>query len=287
MRIIACTNGTEVRLWSANHIEVTQRFPELDGLARAMARRPAILDGEAIAFDATGRPSFGTLQGRMHVDDRHEARRRAESVPVTFVGFDVLHFDGHDLTPLPSDQRRDVLDQVFDAGPAWRPGDRHDDGPALLAAVQDAGLEGVMAKRRDAPYLAGKRSPAWRKVKVRPRAEFVVGGWLPGSGSRDGRLGSILVGYHDGTHLRFAGRVGSGFTAAELTTMAGLLAPLARPTDPFTPPLTRADAPGARFVEPALIVEVAFGEWTADGRLRHPSYLGRRFDKAARDVRRP
>jgi bifunctional non-homologous end joining protein LigD len=287
MRIIACANGRDLRLWSGNRIDVTHRFPELEHAGGALGGRAIVLDGEVVALDEGGKPSFAALQPRMHLARAADARRRAVQIPVTYLVFDVMHFDGHDLAPLPLEQRLAVLDDLFEDGPAWRQVDRHDDGNALFAAVATAGLEGIMAKRRDAPYVPGRRSPSWRKVKARRRAEFVVGGWLPGAGSRDGRLGSVLVGYYDGAGtLRFAGRVGSGFNEESLDSMGALLRPLARDADPFTPALTRAEAPGARFVDPAVVVEVAFGEWTPDGRLRHPSYLGRRFDKDPREVTR-
>jgi bifunctional non-homologous end joining protein LigD len=287
MRVVTCTDGAHAQLWSSNHIDVSRRFPELDAIAPVMGGRPAVFDGEVVAFDADSLPSFQVLQTRMHVDDRAEARRRAATVPVLYVVFDVMHFDGHDLTGLPLEHRASVLDEVFDEGDAWQRVARHDDGEALLDAVQARGLEGVMAKRRDSTYAPGRRSPAWRKVKVRRHAELVVGGWLPGQGARAGRLGALLVGFYEGDDLRFAGRVGSGLTDAEIDTLSDLLAPLARGEDPFIPRIKRTDAPGARFVEPRLVVEVAYGEWTSEGRLRHPSYLGRRFDKDPRDIGRP
>jgi bifunctional non-homologous end joining protein LigD len=287
MRVVTCTDGHRVQMWSGNHIDVTVRFPELHGVAAAMAGRPAVLDGEVVAFDGTGRPDFSTMQTRMHVADAREAERRAAHTPVLYVVFDVMHFDGHDLTTLPWHQRMAVLDSVFEEGPAWQRSAVHDDGAALLEAVTAQRLEGIMAKRREAPYTPGRRSPSWRKIKVRYRGELVVGGWLPGAGNRAGRLGALLVGYHDDGALRFAGRVGSGFTDTELTDLGARLDALAHDRDPFTPSLTRADAPGARFVRPELVVEVAWGDWTPDGRLRHPSYLGRRFDKDASEVTRP
>jgi bifunctional non-homologous end joining protein LigD len=288
MRVVTCTDGDRVQMWSGNHIDVTVRFPELHAIGNSLAGRSAVLDGEVVAFDAGGRPDFSTMQTRMHVAEAREAQRRAATTPVLYVVFDVMHFDGHDLTALPWHQRVSVLDTVFEAGTAWQPSARHDDGGALLEAVTTAQLEGIMAKRRDAPYTPGRRSPSWRKIKVRHRGELVVGGWLPGNGARSGRLGALLVGYYDADGaLRFAGRVGSGFTDAELTDMGARLDALATDDDPFAPRLARADAPGARFVRPELVVEVAFGDWTPDGRLRHPSYLGRRFDKSASEVTRP
>lgn len=288
MRVITCTDGTRAQMWSGNRIDVTVRFPELVDIGGAVAGKAAVLDGEVVAFDASGRPDFATMQTRMHVADAREAARRAQHTPVLYVVFDLLHFDGHDLTPLPFDRRTALLDELVDEGAAWRRSTRHDDGEALLDAVTAQRLEGVMAKRRDAPYAPGRRSPSWRKIKVRPRGEVVVGGWLPGSGARAGRLGALLVGFYDDDGvLRFAGRVGSGFSDTELAELGALLEQLETGVDPFTPPLTRADAPGARFVRPELVVEVAFSEWTPDGRMRHPSYLGRRFDKAATEVGRP
>jgi bifunctional non-homologous end joining protein LigD len=288
MRVVTCTDGARVQMWSGNHIDVTVRFPELHGIATALAGRPAVLDGEVVAFDAGGRPDFSTMQTRMHVSDAREAQRRATHTPVLYVVFDVMHFDGHGLVSLPWHQRVAVLDSVFEEGAAWQRSAVHDDGAALLEAVTAQQLEGIMAKRRDSPYTPGRRSPSWRKIKVRYRGELVVGGWLPGTGTRSGRLGALLVGYHDDAgRLRFAGRVGSGFSDSELSDLGGRLADLATDDDPFEPPLRRADAPGARFVRPELVVEVAFADWTPEGRLRHPSYLGRRFDKDASDVTRP
>jgi bifunctional non-homologous end joining protein LigD len=202
MRVIACVDGRRAQLWSANHIDVTRRFPDLAGVGPAMGRRAAVLDGEVVAFDAAGLPSFATLQARMHVDDPVEARRRAAAIPLLYAVFDVLHFDGHEVTGLSFERRVQLLDDLFDDEPNWRRVDRFDDGPALLAAVIARGLEGVMAKRRDSPYTPGRRSSTWRKVKVRQHAEFVVGGWLPGTGARAGRLGALLVGYHDDGALR-------------------------------------------------------------------------------------
>jgi bifunctional non-homologous end joining protein LigD len=287
MRVVTCTDGDRVQMWSGNHIEVTVRFPELVRIGQAVAGRSAVLDGEVVAFDPAGRPDFSTMQTRMHVADAREAQRRAAVTPVLYVVFDVMHFDGHELTNLPWHQRVGVLDAVFEEGPSWQRSARHDDGEALLGAVTEARLEGIMAKRRDAAYAPGRRSPSWRKIKVRHRGELVVGGWLDGAGARSGRLGALLVGYYDDGALRFAGRVGSGFNDAELADLGARLGALASDRDPFDPPLKRADAPGAHFVRPELVVEVAWGDWTPDGRLRHPSYLGRRFDKAATDVTRP
>jgi bifunctional non-homologous end joining protein LigD len=291
MRALAFLDGPSARIQSGNERDVTVSWPELVGLADALPVTTALLDGELVATDAAGRPSFGQLQQRMHITKAAEAARRAVEVPVVYVVFDLLHLDGHDLTALPLTDRRRLLDQVLEPGPSWRPSPIHDDGVALLAAADERGLEGVVAKRSESVYEPGRRTRAWRKVKVRRRQEMVVGGWLPGEGNRSGRIGALLVGYHDragdGGPLRFAGRVGTGFTEAELTRLGSLLGALRIDDCPFDPPPPRPElARGPTWVRPELVAELAFAEWTGDGRLRHPSYLGLRNDKAADDVTR-
>lgn len=288
MRIVAHTDGDQVILRSSNGIDATDRFPELASLADAVGGRPAILDGEVVAFK-DGKPSFSALQSRMHISSRAEAERRAADVPISFVIFDLLHFDGTDATSVPYEQRRALLVQLVDAGPYWRVTDQHLDGAVLLEAVTENGLEGLIAKRLDSPYQAGKRSPLWRKIKVRYHQELVVGGWGAGKGSRSGGIGGLFVGYYeqDGATeqdksaqrpLRFAGRVGSGLNDGEIRRLLAQLEPLRTDVCPFVPTPTGPEARGATWVRPELVIEVAFADWSPDGRLRHPSYLGQRID---------
>lgn len=291
MRALAFVDHGHLRIQSANERDVTASWPELARLPDALPATTALLDGELVATDDEGRPSFGRLQQRIHIANPAEAGRRVAEVPVVYVVFDLLHLDGHDLTKLPLTDRRRLLDQVLEPSSAWRVSPMHDDGAALLMAADERGLEGVVAKRIESPYEPGTRTRTWRKVKVRQRQELVIGGWLPGEGGRAERIGSLLVGYHDeegsAGPLRFAGRVGTGYTDAELTRLAGLLAPLTTDECPFDPPPPRTEiARGATWVRPELVAELAFAEWTDDGRLRHPSYLGLRTDKAAQDVTR-
>lgn len=291
MRALTFLDHGAVRVQSVNLRDVTASWPELADLPGAVAAPTAILDGELVATDASGNPSFSRLQQRMHVADPAEARRRAAAVPVTYVVFDLLHLGGHDLTAMPLRDRRRLLEQVLEPGPAWRLSPTHDDGEALAAVADEHGLEGVVAKRLDSTYDPGRRTRTWLKIKVRRRQEMVVGGWLAGEGGRHGRIGALLVGYHDaavgGTPLRYAGRVGTGFTEAELARLAARFAPLTTDECPFDPPPPRADiAKGATWLRPQLVAELAFAEWTSDGRLRHPSYLGLRDDKAADEVTR-
>jgi bifunctional non-homologous end joining protein LigD len=287
MRLLAHLGGDgDVRLRSANGADATASYPELQALKQAIPGHEALLDGEVVAFDDTGRPSFGRLQQRMHVSSAAEAARRALEVPVAFVVFDLLALDGLDAMGLPYADRRRLLHELLPGeGEGWMvPAYRVGDGEALLAAAAERGLEGVMAKRLDSPYLPGKRSSAWVKVKVRRRQELVIGGWQPGVGGRSGRLGSLLVGYYEGSALRFAGKVGTGFTDAELQRLGALLDGLAVDASPFDPGPPRPVARIARWVRPELVAEVEFAEWTDDGILRHPSYLGLRGDKAPTDV---
>jgi bifunctional non-homologous end joining protein LigD len=287
VRILADVAPDHVQLWSANGKDVSRSYPELVGLPDAIGGRRALLDGEVVAFDDAGRPSFGALQRRMHVADAREAVRRAEETPVVYQVFDLLLLDGNDLMELPLTDRRRVLDQLFEPGPCWQLSPIHADGDDLLEAAKSLGLEGIVAKRADSRYLPGKRSPVWRKVKVRNEQEFVVGGWSEGTGNREGHLGSLLVGYYDAPGrlpLRYAGRVGTGFTQGELERLGRLLAPLATEDCPFDPAPNRMEARGAHWVRPEVVVQVAYGEWTGDGRLRHPAYLGERTDKDAAEV---
>jgi bifunctional non-homologous end joining protein LigD len=291
MRALAFVDGGRLRVQSYNERDVTVSWPELAGLPDALPATTVLLDGELVATDDEGRPSFGLLQQRMHVTAPAEVAARAAEVPVAYVVFDLLHLDGHDLTGLSLQDRRRVLDDVVEPGPRWRCSPLHDDGPALRDAAAERGLEGVVAKRLDSRYEPGKRTRNWIKVKVRRRQEMVVGGWIAGEGNRTGRIGALLVGFHDapgdGSRLTFAGRVGTGFKDAELRRLGALLDDLATDDCPFDPPPPRAEMlRGPSWVRPELVAELEYGEWTHDGRLRHPSYLGLRDDKPAADVTR-
>lgn len=287
MRVLArCVDGA-VGLTTSNGKDATVSFPELAGLAEAVGV-DCMLDGEVVALDDEGRPDFGRLQGRMHIASADDARRRAVVVPVALALFDLLWLDRTNTCAVPLVERRRLLEQLVTPTPSWRVPAAHDDGEALLEIVKAQGLEGVVAKRQDSPYLPGKRSPAWRKVKVRRHQEVVVGGWWPGEGNRTGRVGSLLVGVHDpsapGNPLRYAGKVGTGFTAADLARYEELLRPREIDAPPFDPQPPPPIVRHAHWVGPEIVIEVAFGEWTTDGVLRHPSHLGQRLDKEPADV---
>jgi len=287
MRAVVDVRDGHLRLQSANGKDATASFPELEGLAGALGVRSAVLDGEIVAFDDAGRPSFGRLQQRMHVGDRRAAAARAEVVPTVLVLFDLLELEGSSLVDLPWSERRRLLESLVEPGPHWQVPAAHEDGPALLDAARANGLEGIISKRVDSTYRPGSRTREWVKVKVRRRQELVVGGWAPGKGSRGTTIGGLLVGYHDepgSEPLRYAGRVGSGLTQSELAVLEARFADLAVDACPFDPPPPRTHAAGATWLRPELVVEVEYAEWTSEGRLRHPTYAGRRIDKDAADV---
>ena len=292
MRLVLVVEGDDVRAWSANGNDVTVSFPELGALGGALGVASAVLDGEIVVLDADGRPSFSALQHRMHVTNPRVAAERAAERPGVFMAFDLLELDGNDVTGLPLTDRRRLLDALLDRpGPHWQVPAVHDDGQALLDAVDARGMEGVIAKQPDSDYHPGTRTTRWRKVKIRRRQEFVVGGWAPGQGSRRGRIGGLLLGVHpvrpDGSvasSLSFVGRVGSGLNEAELSWLADRFAAIGRADCPFDPAPPTPMALDARWVEPTLVVEVAYAEWTPDGVLRHPTYIGRRVDVDAETV---
>jgi bifunctional non-homologous end joining protein LigD len=282
VRALGYVDGGRVRLFSRRGNEVTHRYPELRKLGEVLGSLDVVLDGEIVAFDDSGRPSFEHLQSRMHVESESAIRRLTQQVPVVYVLFDLLWADGHSLLELPYEQRRARLADLQLTGPSWQtPPNEVGDGAATIDVSKRFGLEGVMAKRLDAPYEPGKRSQAWVKVKNALRQEFVVGGWQPGEGGRAGSIGSLLVGYYDEGVLHYAGKVGSGLSGASIAELERLFERCGRDTSPFE---AGRVPKGVHFVEPVLVVEVRFTEWTSAGNIRQPTFLGVRPDKDPREV---
>ena len=247
------------------------RFPQLDSIGAAFRSRPIVVDGEICVLDEQGRSSFQNLQS---------AEKRGARA-VTFVAFDCLYADGRDLRTEPLDERKARLESlILDGHGVMYSKHTIGTGTALFTLAQREGLEGIIGKLRVSPYRAA-RSREWVKIKAKRRQEFVVGGWTEPKGSRRG-FGALLVGYYRAGALIFAGSVGTGFDAATLADLTKTFAPLARKTSPFTNDI-EANSP-AHFVKPLLVAEVAFAEWTHEGRLRQPVYLGLREDKPAADV---
>lgn len=284
IRVIAEVSGKRVALWSRNGINKAAQFPEVSEALRSLAAAVGalVLDGELVAIDRAGKPlRFQALQAR-HLG--------AEVTRTAFVAFDCLAAGDEDLTRLAWKDRRTVLEEVVPkaARGVVRRGDSFRCGTAGAARLFDAarreGWEGLILKRVDAPYVGGKRSPSWRKVKLEHEQEFVIGGYtLPTDGADRDHFGALLVGYYDDRGaLRYAGKVGTGYTRATLASLGKTLASLRQPTSPFVDAPRRA---GSIWVKPTLVAQVRYNEMTTDGVLRQPSFLGLRDDKKARDVR--
>jgi len=287
VRAIAYARPGRLRLESRNLNDITQTYPELRGLLDDLGMREAVLDGEIVTFDesdpAHPRPSFERLQRRMHVSSPSAVRRLSQSHPVLYAIFDLLYLDGQPLMDLPYRDRRARLEELELQGPAWRVPSAHPGaGATLLEATAAQGLEGVVAKRLDSRYEPGRRTGAWLKIKHTLRRELVIGGWIPGEGRRADRIGALLMGYYEDGRFCYAGRVGTGFTERTLAELERRLTPLRRDSSPFqgAPGLPRE----AVFVEPCLVAEIEFREWTAGRVMRAPSFKGLREDKSPREV---
>jgi bifunctional non-homologous end joining protein LigD len=285
VRAIAHCQPSGICLFSRRGNDITGAYPELRSLAGVLGSHTAILDGEIVAFDGHGRPSFEALQPRMHLRGAAAVGRLAQGTPVTYLLFDLLWLDGHSLMELPYAERRERLAALALNGEHWRtPAYHAGEGAALLAATREQGLEGVVAKRLNSRYLPGARGEGWLKIKHARRQEVLIGGWTEGKGTRLASIGALQVGVHDEQGLlRYAGRVGTGFNEQTLAALARLMRPLARKESPF---IGRQPPRGAHFVQPRLVCEVEFTEWTKQGLLRHPSYKGLREDKAPAEVLR-
>lgn len=285
VRALVAVQDGRITVTSRHGNDVTTSYPELRGLGPQLGSTPTLLDAEIVAFNAAGRSDFALLQARMHVGSPGPALLRA--TPVQLLVFDVLNLAGVSLLDQSYDERREALAALHLQGEHWSvPPAFVGGGQALLDATREQGLEGILAKRRDSRYLPGKRSGCWLKVKHIRRTSAVVAGWKPGEGGRTGRIGSLLLGVQGPDGLEYAGHVGTGFTEATLAMLAGRLEPLRRESAAFGTAVPRPYATGAIWVEPCLVVEVDYTEWTRDGRLRHPSYKGLRADYDPKEVRR-
>jgi DNA ligase D-like protein (predicted ligase) len=282
VRALIYVSGGEVRIYSRNRKPLNGAYPELVEALEPAVRGDAVLDGEVVAFDSErGVTSFARLQQRMQLRDPLRARR--SQVPIHLYLFDCLFYEGIDLTGLPLLDRKAVLRDIvwFDDPIRFTP-HRTTGSAAMLRDACAQGAEGILAKRADSRYVSA-RSTDWLKLKCIRQQEFVIGGYTPPQGSRE-RLGALLVGYYEGKSLRYAGKVGTGYDRRTLEHLFRLLAPLHRPTTPFSE--GPAPAGDVQWVNPKLVAQVGFSEWTSAGLLRHPRFLGLRDDKAPREVRR-
>jgi bifunctional non-homologous end joining protein LigD len=277
--------GQGTRLTSRTARDVTGQFPELDDLHRQLAARNAVVDGEIVAFDQDGRPSFQRMQDRFHRSPEELARHRGR-VPIQFLAFDLLWLDGESLLELPLADRRARLAEVLVPRDDVRLSQAvQGRGMAFFEQIKGLGLEGVVAKRLASPYRPGARSPDWRKVKALRRQDCVIVGWTRGKGGRSSTLGSLLLAVYDRGRPRYVGNVGTGFTHSFLER---LLPELERHEQERPPVEVPADPRlrGARWMRPELVCEVEYQVWTDDWRLRAPSFKGIRTDKLPEECRR-
>lgn len=286
IRAVGAWDGSRLRLFARSGNDITHRYPELTDVAAGLGADPAVVDGELVALEPDGRPSFPLLQGRMNLERPGEIAREARRTPVRYYLFDVLSHAGRDLTGLPLTERRSILESL--AAPAIAPivvPPVFDDVDAALDASERLRLEGIVVKDPASRYLRGARSESWLKVKHTRTQEVVIAGIRPGKGGRSGTFGSLLLGIPGEHGLQYAGRVGSGFSDKTLATLLRTLTPLRIDDNPLVG-VPALDARDALWVRPELVGEVEYGEFTPGGILRHPRWRGLRPDKAPADVRR-
>ena len=277
-RATAYVRGGEAQFLSRNDNDLTRRFPTVKrALERAVKTPDCVLDGEICALDEQGRATFSAMQ---------QGKPETQYI---YVVFDVLEVEGEPLVDLPLVERRGRLMQLLDRRKAdIQVSETFEDGAGLFTVAQDQGYEGVLAKRPDSRYEPGRRTSHWLKIKTHNREEFVIAGLTEGQGRRSGRFGSLVLGTYEGDKLRYVGNVGTGFTDGEIDRLLALLKPLERPDPPFpeAPKMPKVRKGDVVWVEPRLVAEVEFVEWTHDGHLRAPSYQGLREDKAPEQVHR-
>jgi len=281
-RVIAFVQDGKVSLQSRNGLDYTAQFPEITSELAAQAIDKMVLDGEVVAFDAAGVPSFNALQNRAKLKTEKEIAEGRKQTPVAYVCFDLLHFAGLNLCGSPYVDRRRYLTQCLLPSDHIQLIHVSDDAEKLYAAAIDRGLEGIVAKRKDSTYQPGRRTPAWRKIKAVQSAEFVVGGYTKGKGTRE-PLGALLLGYWDDKRFRYVGHVGSGLDEETFQDLRERVAKLTRKTSPFAEKVDLHRP--TTWIEPKLVVEVKFASFTPDGNLRAPVFLRLRDDKEPREVR--
>jgi bifunctional non-homologous end joining protein LigD len=278
-RVEAVVDNGDVRLWTRGEQDAARYFgPFLDPPTWLKAKR-AIVDGEVIALDERGEPDFALLQAR--IKGKGVA---AEPTPFVYEVFDLLHLDGRSLLDKPLEERRRLLGEALRPDPRVRLSEHIEgEGIAFFEAARTRGLEGIMAKDRRSPYVPGKRTDRWQKVKIRPEQELVVGGWVKGTGKAVD-LGALLVGVYEDGGLRYAGKIGAGFTNDNRAELLAAVAPLATDEPRFATPPPRAAARDAQWLRPELVIRAEFAGWTGDGLVRQAAYKGIELEKDPRRV---
>ncbi|MFF1879393.1 ATP-dependent DNA ligase [Leifsonia sp. NPDC058230] len=287
IRAVAEIRDGALRLTTRNGNDVTSTYPDLAGLPELLDGHDAVLDGEIVTLDPSGRPDFGILQTRMGLTRPAEVTAAMKRAPAHYMVFDLLELDGTSLGRKSYEERRAALEDVLrppKGGPVQVPPAFDGDLEHAIESSRELGLEGVMAKRRDSTYATGRRSRSWVKIKHHRTQEVVIAGWRPGNGRRADTVGALLLGIPDSGGLRYVGKVGTGFTDAVLDDLKKRLSAHPRTTSPLFD-VPSLDARDAHWVRPELVGEVEFAEWTPTNRLRQPSWRGLRPDKSVEDVR--
>ena len=277
-RVEAVVDGGGVRLWTRGEQDASRYFGPFLEPPTWLDARQAVVDGEVIALDERGEPDFALLQAR--IKGRGVA---AESTPFVYEVFDLLHLDQRSLLEEPLEERRRLLAGILRPDPRVRLSEHIEaEGIATFEAARTRGLEGIMAKERHSPYVPGKRTDRWLKVKIRPEQELVVGGWVTGAGKAV-ELGALLVGVYEDGALRYAGKIGAGFTNSNRAELLAAVAPLAADDPPFAA-VPRAAARDATWLRPELVIRAEFAGWTTDGLVRQAAYKGIELEKDPRNV---
>ena len=281
-RVEAVVDGGAVRLWTRGEQDAARYFGTFLAPPTWIAARRAIVDGEVIALDDRGEPDFALLQEQI----KGRGRPGAAVTPFVYEAFDLLHLDGRSLLDEPLEERRRLLAAVLRADPRVRMSEHiAGEGIAFFEAARQRGLEGIMAKDRRSRYVPGARTLDWQKIKIRPEQELVVGGWTRGTGKAID-LGALLVGVYEGDELRYAGKVGAGFTTVTRAELLAAIATRSRDTSPFSTPPPRAVARNALWLRPEIVIRAEFAGWTGDGLVRQAAYKGLDLGKDPTAVRR-
>ncbi len=281
-RVETVVDGGGVRLWTRGQQDAARYFGAFLDPPTWIAARSAIVDGEVIALDDRGEPDFALLQARI----KGRAEPAATTNPFLYEVFDLLHLDGRSLFAEPLEERRRLLADVLRADPRVRLSEHIEaDGIAFFEAAKARGLEGIMAKDRRSPYLPGKRTLTWQKIKIRPEQELVVGGWTKGTGKAVD-LGALLVGVYEDGRLQYAGKVGAGFTNDTRAELLAAIGRLEASEPPFATPPPRAVSRNALWLRPELVIRAEFAGWTGDGLVRQAAYKGFDLGKDPKKVRR-
>lgn len=281
VRALIEVRADELRVWSRRENEVTVTYPEMQGLL-SLLPDGTVLDGEIVVFE-NGIPSFAAIADRMNITSAGRAAQAAAVIPVTLLAFDVLRLGGVDVTGQPWHRRRELLEALDLNGSYWQTPPTYDDGPELHEATRAQGLEGVVSKKRDATYVVGARSQNWLKFPHRFLASYVIGAWH-GETDAPSRLGSVYVGVPRGAGLAFRGKVGSGLAGKAGEVLQGVLETIGTQTNPFVTPVPREDLPGANWVDPLLVIDIAAMGLSRELRLRAPSYQRVRPDLSPEEL---